>query len=138
MFYNSNWFCYMTFLSAVWLLNTWLFQFLLEIGSWISWCYSFSGSFMKSVDNFLLWISFLDNLCRYLFKMMNIYAIDPEFDVKLWCTNTVPCFLYVLLLLLFLFLFLNKNCNYVTLVYMSTIFYCMYWTSVYCLCCFVL
>lgn len=62
MFYNSNWFCYMTFLSAVRLLYTWIFQFLLEIGSWISWCYSFSGSFMKPVDNFLLWISFLDIL----------------------------------------------------------------------------
>lgn len=45
------------------------------------------------------WISFL---CRYLFKMMNIYTIDSEFEVKLWCTNTIPCSLSVLLLLIFL------------------------------------
>lgn len=35
------------------------------------------------------WISFLGILCRYLFKMLNIYAIDSEFEVKLWCTNTI-------------------------------------------------
>lgn len=35
------------------------------------------------------WISFLGILCRYLFKMLNIYAIDSEFEMKLWCTNTI-------------------------------------------------
>lgn len=54
------------------------------------------------------WISFLGILCRYLFKMLNIYAIDSEFEVKLWCTNTIPCPLPVLLLLLFLFYIWTK------------------------------
>lgn len=125
VFYYSNWFCHMTFLSAVWLLNTWIWPFIcmcIFIRDWvlnlmmlfIQWKFHEACRQFASVN----WISFVDILCRYLFKMMNIYAIDSEFEVKLWCTNTIPCSQSVLLLLLFLFLCLNKSCNYVTLVYM--------------------
>lgn len=103
MFYNSNWFCYMTFLSAVRLLYTWIFQFLLEIGSWISWCYSFSGSFMKPVDNFLLWISFLDILwyvdiyLRWWTSMQLILNLMWNYDAPMFsvCFTIVTIFVFI-------------------------------------------
>lgn len=115
MLYYSNWFWHITFLSAVWLLYSCTFICM--------WCFFFTRDWTLNLMMLFIqwkfhefcrqfasvnWISFLGILCRYLFKMLNIYAIDSEFEVKLWCTNTIPCPLPVLLLLLFLFYIWTK------------------------------
>lgn len=105
MLYYSNWFCRMTFLSAVWLFYTCTFIcmciFTRDWTSWISWCYSFSWSFMKPVNNLLLWIESVFFVDIYLRWWTSIQLI-LNLEVKLWCTNTIPCSLSVLLLLIFL------------------------------------
>lgn len=93
MLYYSNWFCHMTFLSAVWLLYSctficvWVF-FKLEIRPWISCCYSFSGSFMNPEDNLLLWIEsvflvfFVDIYLRCWTSMQLILNLKWNYDAQ--------------------------------------------------------
>lgn len=77
--------------------------FLLEIGPWISWCYSFSWSFMKPVNNLLLWIEsvfFVDIYLRWWTSIQLILNLKWNYDAE-----TQSHVLSVLLLLIFLVFF---------------------------------
>lgn len=89
MLYYSNWFCHMTFLSAVWLFYTCTFIcmciFTRDWTSWISWCYSFSWSFMKPVNNLFLWIEsifFVDIYLRWWTSIQLILNLKWNYDAQ--------------------------------------------------------
>lgn len=59
--------------------------FLLEIGPWISWCYSFSWSFMKPVNNLLLWIEsvfFVGIYLRWWTSIQLILNLKWNYDAQ--------------------------------------------------------
>lgn len=80
--------------------------FLLEIGPWISWCYSFSWSFMKPVNNLLLWIEsvfFVDIYLRWWTSIYNWFWIwseimmhkhNPMFSVSFAIVNIFGFFVW--------------------------------------------